>query len=47
MARKKDFSPILIVYFEDKFKDFPKRNLLYFLNAWFESLVRGDFGQNR
>jgi hypothetical protein len=36
MARRKDLYPILIVYFEDKVKDFPKRIPLYFMNAWFE-----------
>ena len=40
MARGKDFYPILIVYFEDKVKDFLKRFPLYFMNAWFERLAK-------
>jgi hypothetical protein len=35
MARRKDLCPLLIVYFEDRVQGFPKRILLYILNAWF------------
>ena len=36
MTRRKDLCPILIVYFEEKAKGFPKRIPLYFMNDWFE-----------
>ncbi len=35
MTRRKDLCPLLIVYFEDRVQGFPKRILLYILNAWF------------
>jgi hypothetical protein len=40
LARRKDFYQKLIVYFEDKIKDFLKRIPLYFMNAWFERLAK-------
>jgi hypothetical protein len=48
MACRKDFYPMIIVYFEDKVKGFSKRISLYFMNAWFErypKLKLTNFGQ--
>jgi hypothetical protein len=42
MARRKDFYPILIVYFEDKVKDFLKTHSIIF----YECLVR-EFDQTQ
>ena len=36
MTRIKDLYSILIVYFEDIVKGFPKRIPFYLMNAWFE-----------
>jgi len=49
LAHRKELCPMLIVYFEDKFKGFLKRIPLYFLNAWLERYPKiklTNFDQN-
>ena len=48
MARRKEFYPILIVYFEEYVLNFLKRISLYFMNArfeWMAKLKLTNFGQ--